>query len=88
MVALDVLGRRAALRLLWELRSGPMTFRTLQAASDTNPATLNARLKELRGLAIVDHASDGYRLTPQGRSLVAALAPLQAWADAWAAATE
>ena len=38
MVALDALGRRGALRLLWELRDGPLTFRALQTACDTNPA--------------------------------------------------
>jgi DNA-binding HxlR family transcriptional regulator len=84
MVALDVLGRRGALRVLWELRDGPLTFRALQAASDTNPGSLNTRLKELRSLDIVDHSGGGYHLTDQGRSLMAALRPLQAWADDWA----
>lgn len=85
MVALDVLGRRGALRVLWELRDDPLTFRALQHACGTNPGTLNARLKELRGLDIVDHQDGGYRLTVHGRSLVSALGPLQAWADRWAA---
>jgi DNA-binding HxlR family transcriptional regulator len=84
MVALDVLGRRGALRVLWELRSGPLTFRALQAASETNPGSLNTRLKELRALHIVEHSDSGYRLTDQGLSLMAALRPLQAWADDWA----
>lgn len=84
MVALDVLGRRGALRVLWELRGDPLTFRGLQAAADTNPGSLNARLKELRALNIVDHCDRGYRLTDQGLSLMAALRPLQAWADNWA----
>lgn len=84
MVALDVLGRRGALRILWELRGEPLTFRALQEAAAMNPGSLNTRLKELRGLCIVDHTSDGYRLTGHGRSLMAALEPLQAWADGWA----
>jgi DNA-binding HxlR family transcriptional regulator len=84
MVALDALGRRGALRLLWELRGGPLTFRVLQAASDMNPGSLNTRLKELRALSIVDHSDGGYHLTTQGLSLMAALKPLQAWADDWA----
>jgi len=29
MVALDVLGRRGALRVLWELRDASLTFRAL-----------------------------------------------------------
>lgn len=84
MVALDVLGRRGALRVLWELRDGPLTFRALQAACDTNPGSLNTRLKELRQLHIVDHQDAGYVLAPHGRSLMKALEPLQTWAHHWA----
>ena len=84
MVALDVLGRRGALRVLWELRDAPLTFRALQAAADMNPASLNKRIKELRELDIIDHSGDGYHLTEHGRSLVAAFEPLQAWATTWA----
>jgi DNA-binding HxlR family transcriptional regulator len=84
MVALDGLGRRGALRVLWELRGEPLTFRALQAACEMNPGSLNTRIKELRSMRIVDHSDDGYHLTAHGRSLSDALAPLQAWADAWA----
>ena len=85
MVALDALGRRGALRLLWELRTGPLTFRALQRACDTNPGSLNTRLKELRELHIVDHGDVGYFLTPHGHSLMAALEPLQTWSRRWVA---
>src|ERR1700728_2225101 len=85
MVALDALGRRGALRLLWELRGGPLTFRALQTACDTNPGSLNTRLKELRQLLIVDHGDAGYFLTPHGHSLMAALEPLQTWSRRWVA---
>jgi len=84
MVALDALGRRGALRILWELRGDPLTFRGLQLAADMNPGSLNTRLKELRALDIVDHSDGGYRLTDHGLSLMTALKPLQAWADDWA----
>jgi DNA-binding HxlR family transcriptional regulator len=87
MVALDVLGRRGALRVLWELRGDPLTFRALQDACDTNPGSLNTRLRELRELGIVDHNAGGYRLTEHGRTLMTALEPLQGWADDWAATT-
>ena len=87
MVALDVLGRRGALRVLWELRGDPLTFRALQEACVTNPGSLNTRLRELRDLGIVDHSVGGYRLTDQGRALMTALEPLQEWANQWAAAT-
>ena len=86
MVALDLLGRRGAMRVLWELRGGePLTFRALQDAAATNPALLNTRLKELRDAGLVDH-DGGYRLTADGRTLLRALQPLWAWAEAWGGA--
>jgi DNA-binding HxlR family transcriptional regulator len=88
MVALDVLGRRGALRVIWELRNAPLTFRALQAASDMNPASLNTRIKELRALEIIDHSGDGYHLTKHGQSLMVAFEPLQGWAEAWARQVE
>ena len=84
MVALDILGRRGALRVLWELRGQPLTFRALQSAAEMNPGSLNTRLKELREMHVVDHSAEGYLLTAQGRSLMTALEPVQAWADDWA----
>jgi DNA-binding HxlR family transcriptional regulator len=83
MAALDLLGRRGALRVLWELRSGEaQTFRALQSAADLPPATLNTRLRELRDAGIID-ADDGYRLTPLGAQLRPALEPLSTWAERW-----
>jgi DNA-binding HxlR family transcriptional regulator len=84
MVVLDLLGRRGALRVLWELRGEPLTFRALQEACDTNPSLLNTRLTELRASGLVDHAEGGYHLTTNGRSLCVAMQPLSAWASAWA----
>jgi DNA-binding HxlR family transcriptional regulator len=87
MAALDLLGRRWTLRVLWELRDGALTFRALRARCDgMSPSVLNQRLGELRdtGLVTLDEAS-GYRLTPAGAELLRALAPLDAWARRWAA---
>jgi len=84
MAALDLLGRRGTLRILWELRRGPLTFRALQDACETNPGLLNTRLKELRAVLLVTRAEGGYVLTPQGAALGRALSPLGRWADAWA----
>jgi DNA-binding HxlR family transcriptional regulator len=84
MAALDLMGRRGALRVLWELREGAaLTFRGLQAAAELPPGTLNARLAELRAADVVS-ADSGYRLTPRGADLVEALAPLLSWSQAWA----
>jgi DNA-binding HxlR family transcriptional regulator len=86
MALLGLLGRRMALRILWELRDRRLTFRALQEAAATNPSVLNARLRELREAQIVEHGSEGYALTTQGQSLLASLLPLHLWAEAWAEA--
>ena len=84
MALLDLLGRRMTLRILWELREKHLTFRALQEAAATNPSVLNARLKELREARLVEHATEGYGLSPQGKELLATFLPLNAWADEWA----
>jgi len=85
MALLDLLGRRMALRILWELRDDRhLTFRSLQEAAETNPSVLNVRLRELREAHIVEHGLEGYGLTPHGRELLAAFLPLHAWAEDWA----
>ena len=85
MVLLDLLGRRWALRVIWELRDGArLSFRDLLAASQTSPSVLNTRLAELRESGIVLHDGDGYALTPIGADLLARLMPLHDWAEAWA----
>lgn len=83
MVLLDLLGRRMALRILWELSrtDSPLTFRALQSAADTNPALLNSRLKELRAVGLVLRNDCGYTLSKQGQSLVLLLLPVARWAD-------
>ena len=83
MVALDLLGRRGTLRILWELRQQPMNFRALQQAAQTNPSLLNTRLKELRAVELVEHAEGGYRLSDSGEKLLAAMMPLYDWAQRW-----
>lgn len=86
MAAFDLLGRRGVLRILWELRGGDaFTFRALQSATELSPATLNTRLRELRGAGLID-AQSGYRLTQLARDLAPALEPLHAWAITWAKA--
>jgi DNA-binding HxlR family transcriptional regulator len=89
MALLDLLGRRWTLRVLWELRDGSaLTFRELQArCGDVSSSVLNDRLRELRDADIVAAGSDGYRLTPDGDSLLRALAPVDDWAKRWARRT-
>ena len=86
MAALDLLGRRWTLRILWELREGPLSFRTIQARCDKmSPSVLNRRLAELREAGVIElKDKTGYALTPEGRKLSKALTPLNAWAERWA----
>jgi DNA-binding HxlR family transcriptional regulator len=85
MALLDLLGRRWALRVVWELRDGALGFRALQAAcAGIAPASLSLRLGELADAGIVTDGPDGWGLTDEGRRLFAALEPLQVWADRWA----
>jgi DNA-binding HxlR family transcriptional regulator len=90
MALLDLLGRRMALRVLWELSraDAPLTFRALQTAAETNPNVLNTRLKELRWAGLIDHEVGGYRLSEIGASLIPLLLQLYSWANGWEARLE
>jgi DNA-binding HxlR family transcriptional regulator len=82
--ALELFNRRWVLRVLWELRGEPMSFRTLQSAcGDLSPTVLNQRLAELREAALVEAGEAGYALAPLGRELIVAFGPLTAWALRW-----
>ena len=84
MALLDLLGRRWALRLLWELREGPLSFRELRRrCDDVSPSVLNTRLRELREARIVELGEAGYGLSARGEELLEALAPLSDWASRW-----
>ncbi|MGH2892915.1 MAG: winged helix-turn-helix transcriptional regulator [Solirubrobacteraceae bacterium] len=90
MALLDLLGRRWALRILWELRRGEsLTFRELQArCAEVSSSVLNDRLRELRTAGIVAaQAGQGYSLTREGLRLIEDLAPLDGWAKRWARRT-
>jgi DNA-binding HxlR family transcriptional regulator len=85
MALLDLLGRRWALRIIWELRDGPLSFRDVQARCDAmSSSVLNQRLAELRAAWIIEQDRSGYRLTTEGVELLLAYPAFQAWADRWA----
>lgn len=86
MATLDLLGRRWALRLLWELRAEPLGARALRARCDgMSSSVLYERLGELvaAGLVAKDEAGD-YTLTALGADLGSALEPLDQWSQRWA----
>jgi len=86
MALLDLLGRRWALRVLWELREETLSFRNLQARCDAmSPTVLNQRLGELRDAEVVELLPEGgFRLTTEGQKLLDALTPIDKWAERWA----
>jgi DNA-binding HxlR family transcriptional regulator len=85
MVLLDVLGQRWTLRILWELRDGPLSFRALrQRCDDISPTVLNARLKTLRDLDLVTLDSAGFAPTARARELDALIVGLDRLASRWA----
>jgi DNA-binding HxlR family transcriptional regulator len=79
---LALLGRRWMLRVLWELRAEPLTFRRLRAAcGDISTSVLSQRLRELRDEDLVAVGADGaYALTADGRALGEQLIALDRWA--------
>jgi DNA-binding HxlR family transcriptional regulator len=85
MAALDLLGRRWTLRILWELRGGSLGARALRArCDDMSSSVLYERLEDLRTAGLIEREGDGaYALTPLGDELGDAIAPLQRWAERW-----
>jgi DNA-binding HxlR family transcriptional regulator len=85
MAFLDLIGRRWALRILWELNDGPQRFRALQSACSASPTVINQRLRELKAWNLVGPSDEGYCLTRSGRELLHLLLPLNAWCKRHAA---
>src|SRR4051812_3912363 len=85
MALLDLLGRRWTLRILWELREGPLTSRALRTACDeASPTVMQTRLTELRDAGLIELlAGDGYGLTGPGLELNETFLPLHRFAERW-----
>jgi DNA-binding HxlR family transcriptional regulator len=86
MALFDLLGRRWAMRIVWELREGDATFRDLaHRCDDVSSSVLRDRLRDLTVAGIIDRGDGGYRLTADGRELMELLRPLGQWSQRWAA---
>lgn len=85
MAALDLLGQRWMLRVIWELQQQPAGFRELRRRADEmSSSVLATRLRQLTELGIAHADADGtYRLTELGEGLRPALDPLREWAEGW-----
>jgi DNA-binding HxlR family transcriptional regulator len=90
MAALDLLGRRWSLRVLWELRSGPVGARSLlEKCEGLSSSVLYERLRELSEADLITKSDDNkYELTALGASLGMAINPLDRWAINWARRVE
>ncbi len=88
MALFDLLGRRWAMGIVWNLAAGPVTFRALQAlrgrkSGTISPSILNARLKDLQEARLVERTLEGYVLTELGRELFTLIEPLDAYSLKW-----
>jgi DNA-binding HxlR family transcriptional regulator len=80
---LDLLGRRWALRLVWELRRSTLAFSELRERTGISPSVLSARLGELVDAGVLERDTGRrYRLSGRGRELARVLYELNRWAEA------
>ena len=88
MALFDLLGRRWAMGVLWQLcQGGPCTFRVLQVRCESiSPAVLNSRIKELKQALLLERCASGYQATDLGKQLFSQLLPLSEFSKQWAIA--
>ena len=80
--ALDLLGRRWAMRLVWELRRSTLSFSELRERTGISPSVLSARLGELVDAGVLERdPGRRYRLSGRGRELARILYELNRWAE-------
>lgn len=85
MAIFDLLGRRWAMGIVWQLAERPLSFSELQArCASISPTILSARLKDLVEAKLLERTLEGYGLTRLGGELFAILEPFEAWAGKWA----
>jgi DNA-binding HxlR family transcriptional regulator len=79
---LDLLGRRWALRVIWELRRDERSFSELRRRVGISPSVLAARLRQLDEAGVVEQGSGRrYRLSGRGRELARILYEINRWAE-------
>lgn len=85
MALFDLLGRRWAMGILWQLCSkGPCTFRELQKrCGSISPAVLNSRIRELKTAKLLERGDNGYQPTDLGQQIISAIYPLKDLAQEW-----
>lgn len=89
--AIDLLGQRWTLRVIWELAPGPLGFLQLRRSmGNCSSSMLSNRLQQLQQAGLVHkHGPKGaYELTISGRELSDALRPLWEWSATWSCAPD
>ncbi|MFJ1461044.1 winged helix-turn-helix transcriptional regulator [Nocardia sp. N2S4-5] len=83
--AMELLGQRWMLRVLWELEPGPIGFLELRRRmGNCSSSMLSVRLQHLQSAGlVVKRADKAYEPTPIGRELGVALQPLWDWSRRW-----
>ena len=86
LALLELLGRRWALRILWELRTQRASFQALQRRCDSmSTSVLSQRLSELREAQLIAKDPGGdYELTEHGARLLSRLDGIDEWTQEWA----
>ncbi len=86
--AINLLGRRHAMTIIWLLQQGePRRFNQMKRILGINPVSLSQRLDELEAAGVVNRQTYNtvppkveYRLTPKGRDLLPLMDQMSAWA--------
>ena len=86
LALLDLLGRRWALRILWELRVEPASFQALHRRCDSmSTSVLSQRLAELRDAQLIEKDQAGELHAHRGRLiLLGRLDGIDEWTQEWA----
>lgn len=81
-----LLGKQWTLRVLWELRNGPLSYRALaEACGGMSSSVLTHRLRDLRSAGFVFSTDNGYRMTPIAEAGLEVMGEMNQWAETWAA---
>lgn len=84
MALFDLMGRRWAMGIIWQLSDGPLAFTELQKKCDSiSPTILSGRLKDLSESGFVERTLEGYRLTALGVKLFDILIPFRELSIEW-----
>lgn len=87
LAAIELLGQRWMLRVVWELEPGPLGFLELRRRmGNCSSSMLSNRLQQLQAARLIEkHGSTGsYELTAAGVGLSEALQALWDWSESWA----